>query len=77
MHPTIDVANLTLPEKLKIMEELWESLRQIESSVPSPDWHRDVLIARRSSIADGTAGFTEWEQAKEEIRSRCHDRRDH
>jgi len=77
MQPTIDAANLTLPEKLKIMEGLWESLRQSESSVPSPGWHREVLIARRASIAEGTAGFTEWNLAKEEIRSRCHDRRDH
>lgn len=77
MQTTIDVANLTLPEKLKIMEELWESLRQVESAVASPDWHREVLIARTASIADGTASFTEWEQAKDEIRSRCHDRRDH
>jgi hypothetical protein len=77
MQPTIDVANLTLLEKLTIMEELWETLRQSESSVPSPDWHREVLIARRASIAEGTAGFTESNQAKEEIRSRCHDRRDH
>ncbi|MBU6301148.1 MAG: addiction module protein [Verrucomicrobia bacterium] len=72
MQPPIDAANLTLSEKLIIMEELWGSLRQIESSVPSPEWHRDVLTARKVSIADGTAGFTDWDQAKEEIRSRCH-----
>ena len=77
MQPILDLANLTIPEKLKIMEELWGSLRQIEASVPSPAWHREVLVARTASIADGTAGFTDWEQAKDEIRSRCHDRRDH
>jgi hypothetical protein len=69
MPSPIDAANLTFSEKLKLMEETWESLRQIESSLPSPEWHREVLTARKASIADGTAGFTDGNQAKEEFTS--------
>ncbi|MDF1754723.1 MAG: addiction module protein [Verrucomicrobiales bacterium] len=48
---------LSLPrkERLKCMEELWDSLRSDE--LDSPDWHKTVLDERKASVDSGQANF--------------------
>jgi len=58
---------LTLKEKLMIMEALWSGLSQSEAAIEVPQWHKDVLDERESAIADGSARFLDWEDAKKEI----------
>ncbi len=36
----------------------------------SPEWHREVLEERERRIASGEARFSDWEQAKADIRKR-------
>lgn len=59
---------MSLSEKLQIMEALWEDLRRHSDALESPEWHRDVLEERERRIASGEATFTDWEQAKVDIR---------
>ena len=37
------IKQMTWAEKLRTMEELWESLSQDESRLESPPWHQDAL----------------------------------
>jgi hypothetical protein len=37
------VSDLSWDEKLRAMEELWESLTQDEARLESPPWHQDAL----------------------------------
>ena len=52
------------------MEALWEDLSRHADALESPEWHRDVLEERECRIASGEASFTDWEQAKADIRKR-------
>ena len=61
---------MSLPEKLSLMEALWDELCQREEEVPVPDWHKQVLNEREQQIKEGKATFGEWEAAKERIRKR-------
>lgn len=61
---------MSLREKLAAMELLWEDISQLPDSVPSPDWHKEVLDQRRQRVAEGKATFTEWEAAKQAVRAR-------
>ncbi len=61
---------MTLHEKLAAMELLWEDLARSPEKVESPEWHKDILDARRQRVAGGMAQFTDWEQAKAEIREK-------
>ena len=68
MPVILPLAEMTLPEKLQVMEALWEDLSRHADALESPDWHREVLEEREKRIASGEAQFTAWEQAKAEIR---------
>lgn len=66
MPVSINLKQLSTPEKLQLMEALWHDLS--DSDVPSPDWHADVLTERDHLISSGEDTFIDWEIAKRELR---------
>jgi len=64
MTVDIPVEQMSVEEKLRAMELLWENLRQDERDVPVPQWHRDLLDERDKLAAEGKAHFEDWETAK-------------
>ncbi len=70
MQITLPLDEMTVPEKLQVMEALWEDLSRHSDALESPEWHGDVLEERERRIASGEASFTAWEQAKADIRKR-------
>lgn len=64
MTAEIPVEQMTVEEKLRAMELLWENLRRDEKNIPVPQWHRDLLDEREQLIAKGQAHFEDWESAK-------------
>ena len=61
---------MTLEEKLRAMEELWDDLCRSEKDIAVQQWHRELLDERESRVADGTARFDDWETAKKRISER-------
>ena len=59
---------MTVEEKLRLMEQLWEDLSRNADDFESPAWHAVELKKREKEIASGKATFMDWEQAKAEIR---------
>ncbi len=70
MNATLPLKEMTLREKLAVMESLWEDLSRTPEKFPSPAWHKEVLARRRARVASGKAKFVEWETAKRELRRR-------
>ena len=70
MPATLPLNEMTLPEKLQLMEALWADLTHNSDALESPEWHREVLDEREKRIASGEARFSDWEQAKTDIRKR-------
>ena len=67
----IDIAEMPVSEKLKLMEALWDSLCvRTDGSFESPAWHEQALIQAEGDLAAGTARFVEWVDAKEQLRKR-------
>ncbi len=71
MIPALRLEEMSLPEKLQLMEALWQDLSRKEEMIESPDWHREALEERERLVASGEARFIDWEQAKAEIRKEC------
>ena len=67
MSAQLPIDQMTLAEKLRIMEELWEDLRARAAGVPIPQWHKDELDDREQLIETGDAGFDDWDAAKKRI----------
>ncbi len=41
-----EIARLTIPEKILLLEDLWDSVASEESSIPVPQSHREELDRR-------------------------------
>lgn len=50
------------------MEWLWAALCQEQTGVESPEWHGDVLAARKVSADSGASEFLSIAQLKERLR---------
>jgi hypothetical protein len=68
MAINLPLKDMTLQEKLAIMESIWEDLARLPEAIESPTWHKDLLDERRQRLAEGTSRFTDWETAKADIR---------
>ena len=68
MSLTVDLQKMSVPEKLRLMEEIWQDLCRDQSQVPSPKWHGEVLEERDRKIASGEESFVDWETAKRKLR---------
>lgn len=67
---TLPIENLSIADKLLLMERLWADLSRRTEDIPSPDWHGDVLEAREAEIREGRTAFIEWDDAKQRLRER-------
>jgi hypothetical protein len=70
MQAAPELKEMTLPEKLALMEALWAELCRHEEEVPVADWHKEILDERARLLAEGRAAFVDWEVAKERIAKR-------
>ena len=70
MSKTLPLKDMTLHEKMAVMESLWEDLAGSSDAIESPEWHKEILDRRRQRIAEGTAQFIDWQAAKAEIRKK-------
>ena len=69
MELSLPLDQMTTSDKLQAMEQIWDNLCHCTDSMPSPDWHRDILSAREQRVQEGKARFTNWTEAKGNIRS--------
>ena len=67
MATQLQIDQMTITEKLRVMEELWQDLRTSAGAVPVPQWHKDVLDEREQLIESGDAQFEDWDIAKTRI----------
>lgn len=70
MFSRLQIEQMTVAEKLSIMEELWDDLRMRAGGVPMPLWHKDLLEERERFIETGEAQFDDWETSKKRITER-------
>lgn len=64
----LNISELTLAQKLNLMEAIWDDIAKDESVLKSPAWHETVLKDRENALASGKASVSDWEKAKERIR---------
>lgn len=67
MADVVQIEQMTLAEKLRAMEALWDNLCRQEENIPVAQWHRDLLDERERLIGQGKAAFLDWETAKKRI----------
>ena len=63
-----EVSRLSKADRLKAMEWLWASLSEKPDEIDSPEWHGEVLAARKAKVDSGAVQFLSVEQLKERLR---------
>jgi len=68
--PTLDLSRLSPDEKLRLLEQVWDSLAAEPSSVPLVDWQIRELDRRLDELdRDGPSGIP-WDRVLREIEDR-------
>ena len=68
MDISIPLNEMTTIDKLRVIEDIWESLLHDSEKIPSPAWHADILSAREKRVREGESKFSDWNEAKDRIR---------
>lgn len=63
----IEVQQMTLSERLEAMEALWQSLVDDAKSLPSPDWHGEVIQGRLARYRRGETKFHTVDEVRQAL----------
>ncbi len=66
----ISVFNLSPPEKLQLVQDLWDDLAAKPSEVPVHEWQKKELARRKASLMSKSDSGLSWDEAKSKVRSR-------
>ncbi|MBN4004929.1 MULTISPECIES: addiction module protein [unclassified Nostoc] len=64
------IFELTLSEKLQLVEDLWDSIAQVPEQIPVLDWQKEELAKRKATYLQNPDSGSSWEEVKERIRNR-------
>ncbi len=67
----LPIHDMTLEEKLRAMEELWESISSDATLVEVPEWHLNALRATEADMKTGRDQPIDWETANADLRKRA------
>ncbi len=59
-----DINNMSVAEKMYLMEQLWDSLKQNEDELASPAWHETVLKERKKRYENGELQMLSLDELK-------------
>ena len=65
-----EIAQLSVPEKILFVEELWDSIATDEASVPVPQSHKEELDRRLQSYASAPGNLLSLEELQDRIERR-------
>ena len=63
-----EILQLPPSERLRLVEEIWDSLAASPENVPVPDWHKEELDRRLDGPAPGPG--ENWEQVRAKLRDK-------
>jgi putative addiction module component (TIGR02574 family) len=63
----LQIKDLTIAQKLNLLEELWDSLKQEDANTFLPSWHIEELKKREDNIKNNKAYFITLEEMEKNI----------
>jgi hypothetical protein len=69
MIDSSELERMSVTERLRAMDQLWDSLNRRGDEIPSPDWHQDVLADRKARAQRGEAKFLTLDQLRSRLQS--------
>jgi putative addiction module component (TIGR02574 family) len=64
------IFNLSPPEKLQLVEDLWDDLAATPNEIPVHDWQKEELARRKANLQQHPASALTWEEIQARLRNR-------
>ena len=58
------IKKMDILERLRTMEELWDSILYEGSEMGTPEWHKEIVDERKKKIKEGKAEFISIDKLK-------------
>ena len=68
--PALNIDDLTPEERLRLIEELWDSLNEMPGTVPLTNAQREELDRRLDDLERSGPEGIPWDQVLQQIRTR-------
>jgi putative addiction module component (TIGR02574 family) len=67
LYPAIEIASLTVGERLELIERVWDSLRCDAGVLPLGHAERAIIEARRTEHRENPGAAVPWETVRAEL----------
>ncbi|HSB12129.1 MAG TPA: addiction module protein [Blastocatellia bacterium] len=64
------IFDLSLSEKLQLVEDLWDDIAATPEAVPIHDWQKEELARRKRNLRNNPGSALSWEEIQRRVRSR-------
>jgi len=61
------ISQLSVPEKIQLVEDLWDDIAAHPESLPMPEWQKTELDQRKSEHKNNPSAASNWEDVKKRI----------
>lgn len=65
---TLTIFDLSPPEKLQLVEDLWDDLASSPSNVPVHEWQKEELARRKIRLMSKQDAEESWDEIKRRVR---------
>jgi putative addiction module component (TIGR02574 family) len=62
-----ELRSLPVDERLKLIEDLWDSIATDDGALPLPDWHRAEIDRRLDALDTSASVGAPWEEVRRRI----------
>jgi len=62
-----ELETLPVPERLQLVEDLWDSIARSNAEIPIPKWQIDELDRRKQNYLRNPDSGRTWDEVKEDI----------
>jgi putative addiction module component (TIGR02574 family) len=64
------IFELSLSEKLQLVEDLWDDIASTPKAVPVHDWQKEELARQKQNLLSNPGSALSWEEIQRRVRSR-------
>lgn len=62
-----ELERLSVPERVQLVEDLWDSIARSNAEMSIPQWQKDELDRRKRSYLQNADSGQTWDQVKQDI----------
>ena len=62
-----DIAEMPVEDRIRLVEDIWDSIVELPEPVPVPEWHKQELDERLKAYHDDPAAGSPWSEVRRRI----------